>query len=203
MPVRGAARRNFTAAATARKSFRRFATDARGAVAVELAVTGLVLAGGLLNAIDVGNYIYRRMQVEYAADAGAQAAWKSCSSQSSYLPATQNCPGLNSAVTAAIQGTSLGAAITLAMGYPEEGDYCVNASNLLQCVGSLSSTAPANCSATGKQATCSAAGNASATPGDYILVQVTTPYQPIFPGLTVMSRLGISSISKTNFMRLG
>jgi uncharacterized membrane protein len=112
--------------------------DARGAVAIEFAVAGLVLAGGILNAIDVGNYIYRRMEVEYAADVGAQQAWKNCSSQSSYLPATQNCAGLNGAVTAAIQSTSLGAAVSLASGYPEEGDYCINASSALQCVGSLS-----------------------------------------------------------------
>jgi len=162
--------------ASVRKYIRWFCADARGVVAVEFAITGLMLADGLLNAVDMGYYIYRRMEVENAAQAGAQVAWKTCSGQSSLLPATQNCSGLNSAVTAAIQGTTVGGAVTLATGYPEEGDYCVNASNLLQCVGSLSSTAPANCSATGQQSTCSAAGNASATPGDYILVQVTYPY---------------------------
>jgi Flp pilus assembly protein TadG len=191
------------------KKFRWFGADARGVAGIEFAVTGLMLAGALLNAVDVGYYIYRRMEVENAADVGAQAAWKTCSSQSSLLPATQNCTvangastSLNSAITAAIQSTSLGTAVTLATGYPEEGDYCVNASNLLQCVGSLSTTAPANCSATGQQSTCSAAGNASATPGDYILVQVTYPYQSLFPGLTVMGALGITSITKTSWMRL-
>jgi Flp pilus assembly protein TadG len=182
------------------KKLRRFCANAKGLVAIEFALTGLTLALGLLNAVDVGYYVYRRMEVENAAEAGAQAAWKSCGQNT--LPATQNCSGLNSAITASIQNTSLGTAVTLASGYPEEGDYCINASNVLQCVGSLSTTAPANCSATGQQQTCTAAGNASATPGDYIQVQVTTPYQPLF-GFSVMGVLGWTSISKTSWMRLG
>lgn len=189
---------------------RAYCSGDQGLVGIEFAITGLTLAFGLLNAVDVGYYIYRRMEVENSADAGAHAAYNTCvppcTSQncpSQQLPATQNCSGLNTAITSAIRSTSLGNSVTLATGYPEEGDYCINASNALQCVGSLSSPAPGNCSATGQQATCSAAGNATATPGDYLLVQVSTPYQPLFPGLTVMSALGWTSISKTSWMRMG
>ena len=93
------------------------------------------------------------------------------------LPATTKCPGLTAAITAAIQSTSLGTAVTLQSGYPQEGYYCANSSGVLQSVGSLSS----------RPADCSAAGNASATPGDYIQVRVNYSYAPLFPGITVMS----------------
>ena len=189
------------------QKLRMLRTDARGTAAIEFALTGLMLALGLMNAVDVGLYAYRRMEVENSAEAGAQAAWKTCSNQSSMLPATKlnastglpNCPGpnvtptLNAAITSAIQSTSLGTAVSLASGYPAEGYYCVNLSNVLQSVGSLSS----------KPANCAAAGNAATAPGDFIQVQVTYAYQPLFSGLTVMNALGISSITKTAWMRLG
>jgi TadE-like protein len=177
------------------QKLRMLRADARGVAAIEFAFTGLMLVLGLLNAVDVGFYAYRRMEVENAAEVGAQAASKSWSNQASPLPATQNDePQMNNAITTAIQSTSLGAAVTLASGYPTEAYYCVNASNVLQNVGSVSSSPPANCAA---------AGNANASPGDYIQVQVTYPYQPLFPGVSVMSALGISSITKTTWMRMG
>lgn len=168
-----------------------FGGDTRGVAAIEFALVATLLVVGLLNAVDFGYYMYQRMEVENAAQVGAQAVWKNCN-QSSMLPATQNCQGLNGAVTAAIQTTSLGDSVQLASGYPTEGYYCVNDSNQLQSVGSLSSQ-PANCSA---------AGSSSTSPGDYIQVQVTYKYAPLF-GITVMSAWGISSISMTSWMRLG
>jgi Flp pilus assembly protein TadG len=182
---------------------RLFGAAARGVAAIEFAIIGPLLALGLVNAVDVGYYAYRRMEVENAAQDGSQAAWKQCPDQSSNLPATQlnassglpNCPGLNAAITSAIQSTSLGKAVSLASGYPAEDYRCVNSSNVLQSVGSVSSSKPANCSA---------AGNATATPGDYLQVGVTYPYQPLFPGLmSVMSVSGVTSITKTSWMRMG
>jgi Flp pilus assembly protein TadG len=170
-----------------------FRRDARGVAAVEFAIAATLLVSGILNAVDLGVYEYKRMEVENAAQMGAQAAWKTCYDTSTMLPATQNCAGLSSAVTAAIQSTSLGTAISLAAGYPTEGYYCVNASGALQAVGSLSS----------KPANCSAVGNSNASPGDYLQVGVTYPYAPMFPGVTVMAVWGISSISTTSWMRLG
>src|SRR5712692_8975047 len=116
----------------ARPVFPMFGEDRRGAAAVEFAGAALFLVLGLLNAIDLGYYTYRRMEVENAAQVGAQAAWKTCNDPTYMLPATQNCPGLNSAITASLQSTSLGTAVSLASGYPTEGYYCVNSSNLLQ-----------------------------------------------------------------------
>jgi Flp pilus assembly protein TadG len=172
---------------------RLFRRDARGTAAIEFAGSALFLVVGLLNAVALGYYEYRRMEVENAAQVGAQVAWKLCNNVTTMLPATQHCAGLNAAITTAIQSTSLGTAVSLASGYPTEGYYCVNASNALQSVGSLSS----------KPADCSAVGNASTTPGDYIQVEVTFTYAPLFNGLTVMSASGITSISMTSWMRLG
>jgi Flp pilus assembly protein TadG len=178
---------------SSKPTFRWFRRDPRGTAAVEFAIAALFLVVGLLNAVDLGYYTYRRMEVENAAEAGAQAAWKTCNDISTMLPATKNCSGLSTAITAAIQSTSLGGSVSLLSGYPVEGYYCVNASNALMSVGSLSSK-PANCSAAGSQST---------SPGDYIQVGVTFTYAPLFPGVTVMGAWGITSISKTSWMRLG
>lgn len=168
-----------------------FCCDTRGTAAIEFAGVATLLVVGLLNAVDFGYYMYERMEVENAAQVGAQAAWKTCD-RISMLPATQNCAGLNAAITAAIQATSLGTSVQLASGYPTEGYYCVNASSQLQSVGSLSS----------KPADCSAVGSSTTSPGDYIQVQVTFAYAPLF-GISVMSAWGISSIGKTSWLRLG
>jgi TadE-like protein len=180
--------------------------DPRGVAGIEFALTGGLLVIGLLNAVDVGLYAYKRMEVENSAEAGAQAAWKTCGDAKlkgyNPLPATQNCTvangavtDLNSAITTAIQATSLGTAVSLYSGYPTEAYYCVNASNALQLVGPVTSSPPADCSA---------AGNPATSPSDYLQVQVTYPYQPLFPGLiSVMSTSGISSITKTSWMRMG
>jgi Flp pilus assembly protein TadG len=164
-----------------------------GVAAVEFAMASLVLVVGVLNAVDLGYYAYQRMEVENAAQVGAQAAWNTCYDTSAMLPATQNCSGLTAAITTAIQSTSLGTTVTLASGYPAEGYYCASSSGALQSVGNLSN----------RPSDCSAAGNANASPGDYVQVQVTHPYSPLFPGISVMGAWGISSISMTTWMRLG
>jgi hypothetical protein len=170
-----------------------FHDDRRGAAAVEFASAAVFLILGLLNAIDVGYYTYQRMEVENAAQVGAQAAWNTCYDPTYMLPATQNCPGLNAAIAAAIKSTSLGSGVALASGYPAEGYYCADSSGGLQAVGSL----------TNKPANCSAAGNANVAPGDYVQVGVTFSYAPLFPGVSVMSAWGVSSITMTSWMRLG
>jgi Flp pilus assembly protein TadG len=169
----------------------RFLRDARGTSAIEFAGAATILVGILANAVDFNDYEYRSMQVADAAQVGAQTAWQRCNSTSS-LPATQNCSGLNAAVTTAIQSTALGSRVSLSTGYPAEGYYCVNASGALQSVGSLSS----------KPSDCSAAGNAATSPGDYVQIGVTAPYTPLFPGLTVVGNWGVTSLSAVGWMRL-
>lgn len=175
-----------------RTGARRFGNDTQAVASVEFALVGLLFIGGVLNAFDIGRYAYQRLQVENAAYSGAQAAWKTCKDQTTMLPATQNCMGLSAAVTAAIQSTSLGTAVALTSTGVTEGYYCVNASNALQYVGSVSSR-PANCSA---------AGNAGVTPADYIQVPVTFSYRPLF-SISVMGARGAAAITKTSWMRLG
>ena len=172
--------------------------NARGTAAIEFAFTGLMLVLGLLNAVDVGFYAYRRMEVENAAEVGSQAAWTNCNNlQPLLLPATTILHGnpnwrgsLTSAITTAIQSTTLGTAVSLASGYPAEGYYCVNSSNALQYQGSVSRS-PTACST-------------GAAPGDYLQVGVTYPYKPLFSGLiSVMTASGVTSITKTAWMQLG
>jgi len=170
-----------------------FRQDRRGVAAVEFSIASTLVIVGILNAVDLGLYEYRRMQVENAAQAGVQAAWKTCYDTSAMLPATTKCAGLNAAITAAIQSTSLGTAVSLSSGYPAEGYYCVNSSGTLQSVGSLSN----------KPANCSDAGDATALPGDYLQVSVTAAYTPLFSNLTVMGASGITSINMISWMRLG
>jgi Flp pilus assembly protein TadG len=176
----------------ARSIARSFGEDIRAGAATEFGLLAMPVVLGLLNAVDLGRYEYRRIQVENAAQVAAQEAWQTCNT-GSLLPATQNCSALQSALTTAIQSTPLGANVALSSGYPSEGYYCATSSNTLQSVGSLSS----------KPANCAAAGNSSASPGDYLTVSVTYAFSSLFPGVTIVSAWGITSITATSWMRLG
>ena len=164
--------------------------DRRGVAAIEFGLFAIFLSLALVNVTDVSIYIYQRMQAENATQVAVQAAWKTC--DPSQLPATTNCPGLANAIQIAIQSTSLGTNVSLVSGSPSEGYYCVNSSNALQYVSNVSS----------KPADCTAAGMPSLQPGDYIQVQTTFPYAPIFPGLSVASTFA-TPINRTAIMRLG
>ena len=165
-------------------------TDQRGVAAVEFGFFAIMLSLALANVTDVSIYIYQRMQVENATEIAAQAAWKTCDSPK--LPATVNCPGLTTAMQNALTSTSLGARVSLIAGSPSEGYYCVNSSNALQYVSDVSS----------KPANCTSAGMPSLQPGDYIQVQTTFTYTPIFPGFSVASTFA-TPINRTAIMRLG
>jgi Flp pilus assembly protein TadG len=143
---------------------------------IEFALIAPIFLVLIMNILDFSLLIWARMQVDYSAQMGGQAAYKTCSTGT--LPATTNCTNLNTKVTTAIQSTSLGTAVTLSSGYPAETYYCVSGTTL-QSVGSYSSPpSPFNCSA---------AGSASTTPGDYIEVDVTYSYAPTFAGLSLAS----------------
>jgi hypothetical protein len=157
-----------------------FGADANGLAAVDFAITATMLGFGLLNASE---WKWRMPPMP------AQAAMKICDQNA--LPATTNCSGLNDAITSAIHNTSLGTAVSLASGYPIEGYYCTNSSNVLQYVSGVSS----------KPSNCSAAGDATVAPADYIQVQVSAPYQPLF-GVSVVGALGWTSINMTSWMRM-
>jgi Flp pilus assembly protein TadG len=165
--------------------------DQRGVAAIEFGFFAIFLSLALVNVTDVTIYIYQRMQAENATQVAAQAALKACGSQ---LPATTSCAAvLAIAVQNAVASTSLGTRVSLISGSPSEGYYCVNSSNALQYVSSVSSSKPADCTA---------AGMPSLQPGDYIQVQTTFPYAPLFPGLSVASTFA-TPINTTAMMRLG
>ena len=164
--------------------------DRRAVAAIEFAIFAGLISIGMLNVTDIAVYVYQRMQVEYATQAGAQAAWHACSINQ--LPATTNCSGLNTAVQNAVQSTSLGTHVTLQSGSPAEGYYCVNSSNALQYVSDVSS----------KPTDCSSVGSPGLQPGDYIQISTTFAYAPLFPGITVASTF-TTPITRTALMRLG
>lgn len=168
----------------------RFLKDTRGSAGFDVAVWATLLVVPLLSAVDLGYYIYQRMQLENAAQVAVQAAWKVCDTPAE-LPATLNCSGLNTAISAAVQSTSLGTGAAV-QGTPSEGYYCANASNVLQQVGTLQAR-PANCS--------SVVTGSTDRPGDYLQVQVNYTFTPIFRGVS-LSALLPTPITRTAWMRL-
>jgi Flp pilus assembly protein TadG len=160
-----------------------------GVAGIEFALVAGTLCLLMLNALDVADYIYRRMQVENAAQMGAQAAWKAC--DPTKLPATKLCSGLGAAVTAAVQGTSLGSSVSVLSGALTEDYYCLDSAGVLQPVGTLDAR-PVDCSAT---------SNPNAQPGNYIRITVTYAYRPLFSDLTV-TRFFETPIQSISYMRL-
>jgi len=164
--------------------------DQRGVAAIEFGIFAPLLFLALVNVADVTIYLYQRMQVQNATQVAAQAAWKACDLPK--LPATVNCPGLTTAIQNALASTSLGTAVSLVSGSPAEGYYCVNSSNALQYVSNVSS----------KPLDCTAAGMPSLQAADYIQIQTTFTYTPIFPGLSISSTFP-TPINSASLMRLG
>jgi Flp pilus assembly protein TadG len=159
-----------------------------GNVLVEFALVAPVLILLIVNILDFSRLIWAQMEVEYSAQMGAQAAYKSCSTGT--LPAKTNCTSLSSAVTTAVQSTSLGSAVALTSGSPTETYYCISGTTL-QPVGDYTSPRPSDCSAT---------GDAGTKPGDYIEVNVDYAYSPTFAGLSLAAArtLTANSIERLN-----
>jgi Flp pilus assembly protein TadG len=167
---------------------RRLRRNERGVAAIEAALIISVFAIAMLNAVDVGRYAYILMEAEQATQVGAQAALVACDAQ--HVPATQSCPTLTSAVTTAIQGTTLGPKMGL-NGAITEGYYCVNNTGALAFVSDVS-VKPGNCAAV---------GNSSLTPVLYLQVHTQYTYAPMFPGLTVAQTFP-TAVQKTAWMRM-
>jgi Flp pilus assembly protein TadG len=176
----------------------RYRRDRRGSAAAEIAIWATALVVPVFGVADIGFYTYRKMQVEIAAQAAAAKAWQLCST-STTLPAVKNCTGLLAGMNTALQGTNLGTGVTVSTGWPLEGYYCVNASNVLTpvstvvTIGATPSAPPADCTAT--------RAGSTAPPGDYLQVRVTYTFTPPYSGLSVTSLLP-SPITKTAWMRL-
>jgi Flp pilus assembly protein TadG len=171
---------------------RQYRTEARGAAAVEFALTISLLIVPLLNVADAAFYVYNRMALDNAAQAGAAAALVACGTSSKLPATTGSCPELVPAVKAAAQSTWLGTAV----GTPtiNEYFYCSQtSSNTLVQVGNVAAnTKPASCVNNG--------GSVNDVPGDYVQVSLSYSFNSIFPGLSIVG--GMSPIVRTAYMRL-
>lgn len=163
--------------------------DERGVAAVETALVGTVILAGLFNVIEVGRYAYTSMQVTSASQAGAQATLVHC--EPGDTPVTTECAGVTAAVEIAAKATSLGNQVQLD-GALDEGWYCVTGQQTLQKVATASEEAPSDCDDEGLP---------SGPPSLYVRVRVTSPFEPIFPGLTIVASFP-ETINRTAWMRV-
>jgi Flp pilus assembly protein TadG len=168
---------------------RKLAREEHGTAAIEFAIVVGVLSYALLNCVDIARYFFLRTALENATQMAAQVGWKTCDSAN--VPATTNCTGFAAAVTTSLQSSTIGASVTQATGSPSEAYYCVDASGALVQVAAIGS----------KPADCSSAGNATATPGDYIKISTTYAFTPMFPGTMAASYLP-AILTATTLMRL-
>ena len=171
----------------------------RGSAAVEFVLWLTVLVVPLLNAVDLGIYVFQKMQVQMAAQAGAHAVWHACD-KSATLPAVANCNGVLSAITTAAQSTSLGNKVTVATGSPSEGYYCVNSSGALTLVGAAGKIGSAPTKPTPFNCAAQITGSTTA-PADYVQVTVSYAYKPVFDKVSLATML-TTPITKTAWMRM-
>ncbi|MDB5447532.1 MAG: hypothetical protein JWQ97_2849, partial [Phenylobacterium sp.] len=135
-------------------------------------------------------YAYQASEVSASAQAGAEAALVACDVD--HTPATLNCTGVTNTVTTAIQSSRLGSQVTLD-GPITEGYYCLTTSGALT-KASAATSKPTDCSGIASPA-------AGATPTLFLQVHVTSPFQPLFPGLTVAQNFA-TTIKRTSWMRM-
>jgi Flp pilus assembly protein TadG len=166
---------------------RRYARDRKGAAAVEFALVLTLLIVPILNVMDFGLYAWDRIQVDNAAQIGAQAGRAACTY--SFQPATINCPTLSTAVQTAVQSTSLGTRVTSTTA---EHYVCYVAG--LKIVADPPATPPTDCSSSG--------GSNTEKPGDYILVTTSYTYAPIFSAVSIASVLS-TPITSISWIRIG
>lgn len=190
--------------------FNKFDQDTRGVAATEFVLWLAVLVFPLLNAVDLSFYVFQRMQVETAAQAAVQVAWKQCDYTKVSSPLVANCPSdasgktvLQNMLTAA-QSLSLGNGVTLTSADLKEGYFCSNGSGSLVNPVSGSSVQSSDWKVPGSLGTigkCSASGLSGKIAGDYVQATVHYTYTPIFPYASIVSLLP-TTMTKTAILRL-
>jgi len=150
------------------RRLRELAGDRSGAAAVELALVAPILVGILVPMTDLGMGAYAKMQVQNAANAGAQYALEH---------------GFNTtSITTIVQSaTSLGANVSLSP-TPAEACYCITSNAMSIQPGDASAPAPP--CATGACAD-------GSTPGTFVSVDTSYSFSPLIafsvPGLHIPS----------------
>jgi Flp pilus assembly protein TadG len=172
-----------------------FVRDSRGAAAAEFALVATILVYMMLNVVDLGMYVFARMQVENAAQAAAEKAYSACEGTGTLTDVTSKCSGIATVITSAAQNTSLGTSVTAQISTsPAEAYYCSNGSGGLTKV----TLTPI----TGSQPNCVLTVLLNVSPaGDYLPITATYTYTPLFPGATASSLLS-TTISKTVWIRV-
>jgi Flp pilus assembly protein TadG len=160
--------------------------DENGGPAAEMGLFILLLAPIIFNLMDVGVYIYKRMQVQNAAQAGAQAVWAVCTKAP--VTATPCSTNVATAVTGGIQSTSLGSGVT----WSNSGSFATDAA--YKCPDGTdnaftNASSGTSCTSTGAGA------------GYYAKISVSYAYTPLFAGATVASLLP-TPITATTWMRI-
>jgi len=178
-----------------RRSLQNYGMNSSGAAAAEFALVLSLLTIPILNVVDLGIYVFQRMELDNAAQVAAQTAWATCTTSANW-PATPNsyanCSTLPAAIATAVQSTPLSSGATVTA--TNEGYYCVNTTtSALVAVGTFPDSKPSDCSSV---------GSAADKPGDYISITVSYAYAPFFPGVTVTSLL-TTPITRTAWVRLG
>jgi Flp pilus assembly protein TadG len=176
-----------------RKSFFPFRVlkDSSGVATIEFAFVSGVLLVALLNGLEFARWSFQKMETANAVHSATQAVWSAC--DTNHLPAKTNCTGLTTAITNGLKSTSLGTAVTLSATYPTEAYYCVNTSNALQQVAAYTAAKPANCTA---------AGDTTRVPGDYVTITATYTYTPLFGSPLTFGNLLPTTITSSGFIRL-
>lgn len=167
----------------------RFLRDTRAVASAELAMILPAVAFIILNVVDLGFYIFTRMQVDLAAQSAVGAARVLCDQDTEY-PAMTNCAGLSAAMTSAAQTTTLAGSVTIAN--TDEKSYCADATGTLIEAGTPASPS-ADCAAV--------VAGSTTKPGLYIGATTTYTFTPIFPGASVAAYL-TSPIQRTAWLRL-
>jgi Flp pilus assembly protein TadG len=170
---------------------KRLLSDRSGLAGIEFAVASTVLTLGLLNGLEVARWSFQRMELANAVHSATLSVWNACDTK--HLPAKTKCTGLTAAITNGLKTTTLGTDVTIASGYPTEGYYCVDSSGVLTNVANYTATKPTDCSAV---------GDSSHSPGDYLVINASYTYAPMFgSGLTVGSLL-TTNLTSTGYIRL-
>lgn len=181
-----------------------FCRGEQGTAATEMMLwTGLMMMP-IANAVDLGLYMYQRMQVETAANAAVSAAWHDCNPTAATPappPAITTCKAAVSSVITdmqtAAQSTSLGTAVSLPTANISEGYYCADSSGalvLMTQIGTAANPPKSNPSIPN-------CPGATTPAGDYIFATVTFTYTPLLSNASILSLIG-GTTSRTAWMRL-
>lgn len=179
--------------------------DTRGNAAVEFVLWLTLLVVPLLSIVDVGAYVYQRMQLQIAGQSAVQYIWHTCDPGIGGVPAfsSTKCPALTAAgVTSAVQATTLGTGVTVTAA--KEGGACTKTDSTLTWVGTPTAGTPATViHSTGPTIplNCPSTTGSTTTPGDYVAITVSYAYSPAFKGLSVGSLL-TSPITHTSIIRM-